>query len=120
LDGKRKVQRLHRLRNNRIETGLCALLGYARRGIRSVRDKAYGCSPSTTYLPRELEAINDRHVDVNQRHVGQTCLDFAQSLRCAVRGSNIIAEQPQQLSGRIGNITKVIDNQDFPHGGSSE
>jgi len=83
-----------------------------------MRDKAYACSPPTTYLTRQLETVDGRHVDVHQHYVGQTRLDFAYGLRSAVRDRNIVATQPQKLGQRIRHIINVIDNEDLGQGSS--
>jgi hypothetical protein len=80
-----------------------------------VRDKAHSGSPSFSNSSRQLQAIDDGHVDVAQHHIGHVKVDFIQGLGRAIRDPNIMAEQSQQFSERICYINNVIDDEDVGH-----
>jgi hypothetical protein len=64
---------------------------------------------------RQLETVDDRHTDVHQCDVRHQCMGFGQGVGGAVRDTNFVSKQGQQLAERIGHITNVIDHQDVRH-----
>ena len=95
--GEPKFQRSRSLRDKRIETGLFEQVSHVRPRKTAMRDKAYSRSPSLSNSSRELETIDDGHVDVRQQDVGHVQIHFIQRLRGAIRDPNIMAEQGKQF-----------------------
>jgi hypothetical protein len=60
-------------------------------------DEAYSAAPSLTNPSRQLEAIEDRHVQVHERDIRKRKLEFVQRLCAVVGNSNIVAAQAKHF-----------------------
>ena len=115
MDCQRELHGPRQLRDERIETGFRHLVDHRCAWKGGVRDKPYFSSPPCTNPSRQFEAIEDRHVQVDEHDLGRAKLYFVQRLRSVVGDPNRVAKQGHHFCARIRHVGHVVDDQDVRH-----
>ena len=64
---------------------------------------------------RQLKTVDDRHAQVQQRHIRHARLGARHGVIGAVGDTNIMSEQGQELGERVGDIRNIINDEDVCH-----
>jgi hypothetical protein len=114
-DCKRQFQWFRRLGHEGIEARVHYRPYDVCTRARRVRDKPYPRPPPSANPPGQFEAIEHRHVEIDERHLGRTQIDFRQRMHCAVSNSDVVTKQRDDFGEGIGDILDIIDKENVCH-----